>query len=231
MQRRLEAAGMRPLNNIVDITNYVLLEMGHPLHAFDFDVLRQGKIVVARAKPGRTMQTLDGTERELDGEMLMINDGEGPVAIAGVMGGLNSEISLSTKRVLLESAYFQPASIRRTSKKLGLSTEASYRFERGADWENTVPAIARTCYLIEQLAGGRIAGSLQDVYPGKKEPGPHSAAAGTRSRVAGSGADRTNLSNRRSQRLDFKLETSGDRRLGSHLSDLPGGHGTGSGSD
>jgi phenylalanyl-tRNA synthetase beta chain len=170
MQRRLEAAGMRPLNNIVDITNYVLLEMGHPLHAFDFDVLRGGKIVVGRAKQGERFRTLDGADRDLDGDMLMINDGEGPVAVAGVMGGLNSEISLSTKRVLLESAYFQPASVRRTSKKLGLSTEASYRFERGADWENTVPAIARTCRLIEELAGGRIAGSLQDVYPVKKEP-------------------------------------------------------------
>ncbi len=146
MQRRLEAAGMRPLNNIVDITNYVLLEMGHPLHAFDFDVLRQGKIVVARAKPGERMRTLDGADRVLDGEMLLINDGEGPVAIAGVMGGLNSEISLSTKRVLLESAYFQPASIRRTSKKLGLSTEASYRFERGADWENTVPQLPEPAF-------------------------------------------------------------------------------------
>jgi phenylalanyl-tRNA synthetase beta chain len=102
--------------------------------------------------------------------MLLINDGEGPVAIAGVMGGLHSEISPSTTRVLLESAYFQPASIRRTSRKLGLSTEASYRFERGADWENTVPAIARACLLIRELAGGRIAGSLQDVYPAKKEP-------------------------------------------------------------
>ncbi len=97
--------------------------------------------------------------------MLLINDGAGPVAIAGVMGGLESEIGASTRRVLLECAYFQPASIRRTSKKLGLSTEASYRFERGADWNGPLPAIARTCYLIEQLAGGRIAGSLQDVYP------------------------------------------------------------------
>ena len=170
MKRRLEAAGMRPLNNIVDITNYVLLEMGHPLHAFDFDVLRGGKIVVACARQGEQMRTLDGADRNLDNEMLLINDGEGPVAIAGVMGGLNSEISLSTRRVLLESAYFAPASIRRTSKRLGLSTEASYRFERGADWEITVPAIARACYLIEQLAGGRIAGSIQDVYPAKKEP-------------------------------------------------------------
>lgn len=170
MQQRLEAAGMRPLNNIVDITNYVLLEMGHPLHAFDFDLLRRGAIVVARAKPYERMQTLDGMERELDSEMLLINDGEGPAAIAGVMGGLNSEISQTTSRVLLESAYFHPASIRRTSKKLGLSTEASHRFERGADWENTVPSVARACYLIEQLAGGRIAGSLQDVYPTKKDP-------------------------------------------------------------
>jgi phenylalanyl-tRNA synthetase beta chain len=170
MRRRLEAAGMRPLNNVVDITNYVLLEMGHPLHAFDYDVLRQGKIVVARARQGVRFQTLDSAERELDGEMLTINDGEGPVAIAGVMGGMNSEISLSTARVLLESAYFNPSSIRRTSKKLGLSTEASYRFERGSDWENTVPAIARACSLIEQFAGGKIAGSLKDVYPRKKDP-------------------------------------------------------------
>jgi phenylalanyl-tRNA synthetase beta chain len=170
MQRRLEAAGMRPLNNVVDITNYVLLEMGHPLHAFDFDVLRRAKIVVARARAGDKFKTLDGIERDLDADMLMINDGEGPVAIAGVMGGLNSEISPTTRRVLLESAYFQPISIRRTSKRLGLSTEASHRFERGADWNNTTAAIARTCLLIEQLAGGRIAGSLQDAYPAKKEP-------------------------------------------------------------
>jgi phenylalanyl-tRNA synthetase beta chain len=170
MQRRLEAAGMRPLNNVVDITNYVLLEMGHPLHAFDYDVLRNGKIVVGRARQGDKFQTLDGVERVLDGDMLMINDGEGAVAIAGVMGGMNSEISLSTTRCLLESAYFSPASIRRTSKKLGLSTEASYRFERGADWDNTVPAIARACSLIGQLAGGKIAGSVQDVYPRKKDP-------------------------------------------------------------
>jgi phenylalanyl-tRNA synthetase beta chain len=170
MKRRLEAAGMRPLNNVVDITNYVLLEMGHPLHAFDYEVLRKRKIVVARARQGARFQTLDGIERELDGEMLMINDGDGPVAIAGVMGGMNSEISISTKRILLESAYFSPASIRRTSKKLGLLTEASYRFERGADWDNTVPAIARTCILIEQLAGGKIAGNLKDVYPRKKDP-------------------------------------------------------------
>jgi phenylalanyl-tRNA synthetase beta chain len=170
MQKRLEACGMRPINNIVDITNYVLLEVGHPLHAFDFDLLSGGSIVVSRAANGQKMVTLDGVERQLDAEMLLINDAAGPVAIAGVMGGLHSEISLRTKRVLLECAYFLPASVRRTSKRLGLSTEASYRFERGVDWNGTVAAIGRTAGLIEQHAGGRLAGSLQDVYPQKLEP-------------------------------------------------------------
>jgi len=170
MQRRLEAAGMRPVNNIVDITNFVLLELGHPLHAFDFTRLRQGKIVVARAHAGQKMVTLDGVERLLDEQMLLINDGEGPVAIAGVMGGLHSEIEDSTRIVLLECAYFDPASVRRTSKRLGLSTEASYRFERGADWDGTVRAIARTCRLIEELAGGRVAGGIRDAYPSKIDP-------------------------------------------------------------
>jgi phenylalanyl-tRNA synthetase beta chain len=170
MQRRLEASGMRPVNNIVDITNYVLLERGHPLHAFDFDLLRGGRIVVGRAHPGQKIVTLDGVERTLDGEMLLINDGAGPVAIAGVMGGQNSEIGGTTRRILIECAYFQPASVRRTSRKLGLSTEASYRFERGADWDGLVAATARCCYLIQKLAGGRIAGSVQDVYPVSLRP-------------------------------------------------------------
>jgi len=210
MQKRLEAAGMRPLNNIVDITNYVLLELGHPLHAFDYDVLRQEKIVVARAREGQRMKTLDGVDRDLDSEMLLINDGEGPVGIAGVMGGLNSEISMSTTRVLLESAYFQPASIRRTSKKLGLSTEASYRFERGTDWENTVTAIARTSHLIEQLAGGHIAGSLQDVYPLKKDP--IRILLRRENATALMGVDLSSeFIESTLQRLDFKLEKRGDQ--------------------
>jgi phenylalanyl-tRNA synthetase beta chain len=170
MQRRLEAAGMRPLNNIVDITNYVLLEMGHPLHAFDFEILHGGRIVVARAADGQAMKTLDGAVRELDSQMLLINDGAGPVAIAGVMGGLESEISDTTRTILIECAYFNPASVRRTSKKLGLSTEASYRFERGADWDDLVPAVGRTCQLVRELAGGRIAGGLKDVYPNSVKP-------------------------------------------------------------
>ncbi len=170
MQRRLLAAGMRPVNNIVDITNYVLLELGHPLHAFDYHKLRQQKIVVARASEGEQITTLDGVDRTLDGEMLLIRDGEGPIAVAGVMGGQDSEISPETTAVLLECAYFKPSSVRRTSKKLGLSSEASYRFERGADWNGTVPSIARTCHLIEAVAGGRVAGSLQDVYPAPLSP-------------------------------------------------------------
>jgi len=170
MRKRLEACGMRPINNIVDITNYVLLEVGHPLHAFDFDLLSGGRIIVSRAVDGQKMITLDGVERHLDAQMLLINDGAGPVAIAGVMGGLHSEISLSTTRVLLECAYFLPASVRRTSKRLGLSTEASYRFERGVDWNGTVFAIGRTAGLIREHAGGRLAGSWQDVYPGELEP-------------------------------------------------------------
>ncbi len=170
MQKRLDACGMRPINNIVDITNYVLLETGHPLHAFDFDLLSGGRIVVSRAADGQKIVTLDGLERLLDAEMLLINDGAGPVAIAGVMGGLHSEISLKTGRVLLECAYFSPPSIRRTSKRLGLSTEASYRFERGVDWDGTVAAVGRTARLIGEHAGGRLAGSLQDVNPGKLEP-------------------------------------------------------------
>ncbi|PYV11137.1 MAG: phenylalanine--tRNA ligase subunit beta [Acidobacteria bacterium] len=170
MACRLEAAGMRPVNSIVDITNYVLLELGHPLHTFDYARLRGGKIVVARAAPGQKVTTLDGIERELDEEMLLINDGAGPVAIAGVMGGLESEISPNTRTVLLECAYFNPTSVRRTAKRLGLQTEASYRFERGADWDDTVRASARVCRLVEELAGGRVAGTLQDVYPAPKGP-------------------------------------------------------------
>ncbi|MBN2320457.1 MAG: phenylalanine--tRNA ligase subunit beta [Acidobacteria bacterium] len=208
MQRRLVAAGMRPLNNIVDITNYVLLEMGHPLHAFDYDILRQARIVVAKARNGEKMYTLDGVERELDADMLLINDGEGPVAIAGVMGGMESEISLSTTRVLLESAYFRPDSIRRTSKKLGLSTESSYRFERGADWNNTVPAAGRVCRLVEQLAGGRIAGNIQDVYPKKKEPVCIELKRENASSLIGVTMEREFIESTLS-RLNFKLEENG----------------------
>ena len=135
---------MRPVNNIVDITNYVLLERGHPLHAFDFDKLHEGKIIVGRARPGQKMVTLDGVERDLDGEMLLINDGAGPVAIAGVMGGRDSEISDATTRVLLECAYFQPASIRRTSKKARPlhRSQLPFRARRRLGWSRWPPSPA-----------------------------------------------------------------------------------------
>ena len=144
MQRRLLLAGMRPINNIVDITNYCMLEMGQPLHAFDYESLHiQGGIVVRRAAPGERMQTLDGIERPLTEEMLLITDDSGPIALAGVMGGATTEVSERTRHILLESANFSSISIRRTSQRLRLSSEAAQRFGRGVDSALTLPALAR----------------------------------------------------------------------------------------
>ncbi|MGQ9668560.1 MAG: phenylalanine--tRNA ligase subunit beta [Desulfosoma sp.] len=165
MQRRLESAGIRSINNIVDVTNYVLLELGQPLHAFDFDRLRERRIVVRRAVAGEKFVTLDGVERTLFDDTLLICDGQGPVAIAGIMGGLESEITASTTRVLIESAYFQPECIRRSSRKLGLRTESSYRFERGVDPEGVLRAADRAAQLMQELSGGSIAQGRLDVYP------------------------------------------------------------------
>jgi len=156
MQKRLEAAGVRAINNIVDVTNYVLLEMNQPLHAFDFKKLRRAKIVVRRAQAGETFTTLDGKERKLFEDTLLICDGDGPVAVAGVMGGLESEVTETTTEVLIESAYFNPVSIRRTAKKLGLPTEASRRFERGIDPLGQVHAADRAAELMARFAGGKI---------------------------------------------------------------------------
>ena len=156
MQQRLEAAGVRAINNIVDVTNYVLLEMNQPLHAFDFKRLRRARIVVRRAAAGETFTTLDGKERKLFDDTLLICDGEGPVAVAGVMGGLESEVTTATTDVLIESAYFNPVSIRRTAKKLGLVTEASRRFERGIDPLGQVRAADRAAELMARLAGGAV---------------------------------------------------------------------------
>jgi len=154
LQRLLLAVGLRPINNVVDITNFVMLEYGQPLHAFDFAKLAGGRIVVRRANAGETMQTLDGTERQLDPEMLLICDAERGVAVAGVMGGGNSEVSDATTDILLESAYFNPVSIRRTSRRLNMATDSSYRFERGVDPDGTVRALQRAVGLIVELAGG-----------------------------------------------------------------------------
>jgi phenylalanyl-tRNA synthetase beta chain len=172
MSNRLERVGIRSINNVVDVTNYVMMEYGQPLHAFDFELLEGGRIIVRRAEEGEGFITLDGVKRPLDGEMLMICDGAKPVAIAGVMGGLNSEIKEDTKSVLLESAYFNPIGIRRTSKKLGLETEAAYRFGRGIDYGGCVAAANRAARLIQELAGGRVVEGVVDAYPAPMKPGP-----------------------------------------------------------
>ncbi|MGD9213116.1 MAG: phenylalanine--tRNA ligase subunit beta, partial [Desulfobacteraceae bacterium] len=156
LQDRLLSVGQRPINNLVDITNFVMLEMGQPLHAFDFDQLAGRKIIVRTANTGDKFTTLDQKERELTDDMLMICDGEKPVGIAGVMGGLNSEVEKSTTNVLIESAYFNPTSIRKTSKRLGLNTEASHRFERGVDRQGTMRALDRSAQLMAQMGGGRL---------------------------------------------------------------------------
>jgi phenylalanyl-tRNA synthetase beta chain len=165
LAKRLEAVGLRSINNVADITNYVLMELGHPLHAFDLDHIRQRRIVVRRARSGERLATLDGVNRTLTSENLVIADGEQPVALAGVMGGQESEISSHTRSVLLESAWFDPISIRRTAKSLGLRTEASHRFERGADIEMVSLALDRTAALIAETAVGEILKGVVDVYP------------------------------------------------------------------
>jgi phenylalanyl-tRNA synthetase beta chain len=157
---------------VVDVTNYVMMEYGQPLHAFDFEFLEEGRIVVRRAKEGEEFVTLDGVKRTLDKEMLMICDGVKPVAIAGVMGGLNSEIKEDTRKVLLESAYFNPAGNRRASKKLGLETEAAYRFGRGIDYGGCLSAANRAAQLIQELAEGRVLEGVVDAYPDTIKPSP-----------------------------------------------------------
>ncbi len=170
MKNRLEKVGIRSINNVVDVTNYVMMEFGQPLHAFDFDLLEEGRIVVRRAQPGETFVTLDGVMRKLDDEMLMICDGVKPVAIAGVMGGLNSEIRNETRTVLLESAYFHPMNNRRTSRKLGFETEASYRFGRGIDYGGCRAVANRAAAMIQELSGGRIVEGVIDAYPRPLKP-------------------------------------------------------------
>jgi len=170
LQARLRAVGLRPISNIVDVTNYVLWELGHPLHAFDYDTLTDATIVVRRAAKGERFTTLDGQERVLDDSMLVIADPKRAVGLAGVMGGAHTEVTDRTTRVLLESAWFDPVSIRRTSRALGLRTDAAYRFERGADIEALVDASARAAQLIRELAGGAVARGMVDVYPRRRKP-------------------------------------------------------------
>jgi phenylalanyl-tRNA synthetase beta chain len=170
LRERLEAAGVASISNVVDATNYVMLELGHPLHAFDYDLVRNRSIVVRRAKAKEKIKTLDGIERELDPAICMISDGDGSrgVGIGGIMGGGETEISFSTKNVLIECAWFEPVAIRRATRFLKLHTEASTRFSRGADPEMAELASRRCAELILQLAGGELLSGVVDVYPGKR---------------------------------------------------------------
>ncbi|MDR1588657.1 MAG: phenylalanine--tRNA ligase subunit beta [Oscillospiraceae bacterium] len=163
MRRRLRASGVRPINNIVDITNYVMLEYGQPMHAFDYACLDGGKIIVRRAREGERVNTLDGTPRALTSDMLVIADAHKPVGVAGVMGGENSEITESTEYAVFESANFDGVSIRRTASALGMRTDASGRYEKGLDINNTLPAIRRACELVELLGAGEVLDGMIDI--------------------------------------------------------------------
>jgi phenylalanyl-tRNA synthetase beta chain len=156
MQQRLRDCGVKPINNIVDITNYVMLELGQPMHAFDYRTLSDGKLIVRRAAPGEKLTTLDDRDHELDESVLVIADGQKPIGIAGVMGGKNSEIEPDTQTILFESAVFEPVSVRRTAMKMGLRTEASTRYEKGLDVNNAPRALKRACELVEQLGCGKV---------------------------------------------------------------------------
>ena len=165
LQKKLLAIGLRPIDNIVDISNYILFELGQPLHTFDAGKVRGGRVIVRRAAEGEVIRTLDGVERKLSALDMVIADAQGPMCIAGVFGGEDSGVSEGTKDVFIESAYFDPASIRRTSKKTGLQTDASFRFERGADPEIMPYALKRAALLIKEVAGGTIEGPVQDICP------------------------------------------------------------------
>ena len=169
MQRRLAACGIRPINNLVDITNYVMEEFGQPMHAYDLDTIAGNKIVVRRAEEGEKFVTLDGQERELDSDMLMICDGEKAVGLAGIMGGENSMITDDVQNVLFEAACFDGTNIRLSSKRVGLRTDASGKFEKGLDPNNAEAAINRACQLIEELGAGEVVEGMVDVYPEKRE--------------------------------------------------------------
>jgi phenylalanyl-tRNA synthetase beta chain len=169
LRRRLESVGMRAINNVVDVTNFVMLELGQPLHAFDYRLLEQGRIVVRRSKRDETFISLDEKERMLRDDTLMICDGAKPIAIAGIMGGLNSEVKADTQEILLESAYFSPQSIRRSSRWLSMGTDAAFRFERGIDPEGVLRALDRAAQLIAELSGGSIYKGHIDQYPKKIE--------------------------------------------------------------
>jgi len=226
MQMRLRRAGMRPINNIVDITNYVMLELGQPLHAFDYHVLRprpgqnRPAIIVRRARPGEQMETLDGELRTFDGEMLLITDGGGPVAVAGVMGGLESEVTEATTDVLLEAANFHFLNVRRTSRLLGLMTDASQRFGRRVDPELTVKAAARAAWLMADLAGGTVVPVIGDLYPGRQPERVIEFDPSYAARVLGVEIPTDDMV-RILTSLEFKISKSADQQTGKYQVVVP----------
>ena len=209
LQDRLMSVGLRPINNIVDITNFVLMETGQPLHAFDFDRLSDHRIVVRQAKKGETFITLDKKEHLLTPDMLMICDGEKPVALAGIMGGHNSEVTESTNRVLIESAYFTPVGIRKTSKKLGISSESSHRFERGVDPEGIITALNRAAQLMSELDGSSLIEGIIDKYSKINSAGPITLNVGDTNRLLGTSFDLDEIENLLKS-IEFNVERTGN---------------------
>jgi phenylalanyl-tRNA synthetase beta chain len=220
LQERLLSVGQRPINNIVDVTNFVLMETGQPLHAFDFDFLAENRIVVRTADKGETFVTLDQKERVLDAEMLMICDGQKAVAVGGIMGGLNSEIEDSTTRVLLESAYFNAVSVRRTSKRLGLSTDASYRFERGVDPAGQIAAANRAAKLMAELGGGRLISGLIDEHPNPQPLKSLKLSVKNTNRLLGTQMQRREIANLLKS-IEFNVEKKGSKKETDFLTVTP----------
>ncbi|OGR35214.1 MAG: phenylalanine--tRNA ligase subunit beta, partial [Desulfobacula sp. RIFOXYB2_FULL_45_6] len=212
LKERLETIGLTSINNVVDITNYVMMETGQPLHAFDFDNVAKGKIVVRRAGRDTEFITLDSKSHALQPDMLMICDGERPVALAGVMGGENSEITDTTTRVLIESAYFNPISIRKTAKITGIATDASHRFERGIDPDGTVNALKRAVSLISEFCDATIAEGYIDVYPEKFVPFDIELSAQALNTRLGTDFDTKSIK-RILESVEFKVHIKKDQKL------------------
>ena len=206
IQRRLKAAGIRPVNNVVDISNFVLMEYNQPLHTFDFNKIKDGKIIVRRAEAEETMVTLDEEERVLDDEMLVISDPKEAVAVGGVMGGANSEVTAETTDVLIESAYFNPVSIRKTAKKLGMHSDASHRFERGVDIEKLIEANNRACQMLAKCDGAKVVPGVIDNYSLKYEPAVITLTTERVNELLGIKLEATEVK-KSLERLGFEVET------------------------